>query len=251
MEYTINKLAKLAGITTRALRHYDKIGLLKPNRINSSGYRIYGRNELNLLQQILLYRELGVSLEDIKAIISSPDFDGVIALENHLSTLLEKRNQINLLIANVEKTILAAKGEITMSDREKFEGFKQNLIDGNEQKYGAEIRKKYGDEVIDKSNEKLRGMSEEDYNESEKIRLEFEEALKTAFEQGDPLDESAQKAYELHKKWLCYFYDGYSKEYHKGLAEMYVADERFRANYDKIAPSCTEFLREAIHSYCR
>ncbi|MGO0806770.1 MerR family transcriptional regulator, partial [Clostridioides difficile] len=75
MEYTVQKLSKLAGISTRTLRYYDEIGLLKPLKINSSGYRIYGQNEVNKLQQILFYRELGINLENIKNIINSPNFD--------------------------------------------------------------------------------------------------------------------------------------------------------------------------------
>jgi len=105
MEYTVQNLGKLAGISTRTLRYYDEIGILKPARINSSGYRIYGQAELDRLQQILFYRELGVSLIDIKNIINEPSFDGINALIEHRLKLLEKRKQIDLLIANVEKTI--------------------------------------------------------------------------------------------------------------------------------------------------
>ena len=125
MEYTINKLAKVAGVTTRTLRFYDEIGLLAPARISSNGYRIYGKKEIDRLQYILFYRELGVSLEEIKNILESKDFDGLAALESHLSALLARRKQLDLLIANVEKTISAAKGEIIMSDDEKFQGFKK------------------------------------------------------------------------------------------------------------------------------
>ena len=250
MEYTINKLAKTAGVTTRTLRHYDKIGLLKPSRINSSGYRIYTRREIDLLQQILFYRELGVNLEDIKAIMSSPNFDSIAALESHLTALLDKRNQINTLIANVRKSILAAKGESVMADNEKFEGFKQKLVDVNERQYGAEIRERYGNAAVDGTNKKLMGMSEGDYNKSEKLRLEFEETIKTAFEQGSPASETAQRACDLHRQWLCCFYDGYCKEYHTGLAEMYVRDERFKAHYERIAVGIAEFLRDAVYIYC-
>ena len=137
-----------------------------------------------------------------------------------------------------------------MSDNEKFEGFKQTLINENEQKYGKEIREKYGDKIVDESNAKIKGLTQEQYNECERLRLAMEEALKAAIETGNPAGESAQKACDLHRQWLCVVYPKYSKEYHMGLGEMYVADERFRANYDKIAPGCTEFLRDAINIYC-
>lgn len=80
MEYSINKLAKLAGVSTRTLRYYDEIGLLSPERISSNGYRVYGQKEVDLLQQILFYRELGVSLDEIKNIVWSKDYDGIAAL---------------------------------------------------------------------------------------------------------------------------------------------------------------------------
>ena len=152
MEYTIQKLSRLAGVSTRTLRYYDEIELLKPARISSSGYRIYGKEEVDKLQQILFYRELGVSLDSIKNIITSPSFDGVVALKEHREKLLEKRKQLDLLITNVDKTISLTEGRIKMSDEEKFEGFKQKIIDDNEKKYGKEIRKKYGNDVIHKSN---------------------------------------------------------------------------------------------------
>ena len=137
-----------------------------------------------------------------------------------------------------------------MSDHEKFEGFKQTLIAENEQTFGAEIRAKYGDDLIDESNAKLKGLTQAQYDEGEHLRIAFEDTLKSAFERGDPAGTLAQEACELHKQWLCVYYPRYSKEYHMGLGEMYVADERFRAHYDKLAPGCAAFLRDAIHVYC-
>lgn len=251
MEYTVNKMSKLAGVSTRTLRYYDEINLLKPARVTASGYRIYGSEEVDALQQILFYREFGLSLDDISRIMSSRDFDREKALEGHLSELIHKRKRLDVLIDNVSKTISAAKGEIVMADKEKFVGFIQGIIDENEEKYGVEIREKYGGQVMDESNARLKGMSKEQYEEGERLRVAFEETLKAAYDTGDPAGELAQKACELHKQWLCVFYPRYSKEYHKGLGEMYVADDRFRANYDKLAPLCTEFLRDAIYIYCK
>ena len=115
-------------------RYYDEIGILKPAKINSSGYRIYGQAEVDRLQQILFYRELGVSLENIKEIVTSPTFDGARALREHRAKLLEKREQLDLLIVNVDKTIALTEGRIEMSNQEKFAGFKQKMIDDNEKK---------------------------------------------------------------------------------------------------------------------
>lgn len=250
MEYSINQLAKMSGVTARTLRYYDEIGLLHPRRVSSNGYRIYGKTEIDRLQQILFYRELGVELAEIGRVLDTQDFDGVAALESHRAALLAKRERINALISNVERSIIAMKGDLVMTDREKFDGFKQGLIDENERRYGDEIREKYGDAAVDSSNAKVKAMSKEQYEKGEAIRLEFEENLKAAFEIGDPAGELAQRACDLHRQWLCIFAPMYNKEYHMALGEMYVGDERFRANYDKLAPGCTEFLRDALNIYC-
>ena len=249
MEYTVQKLGQMAGVSTRTLRYYDEIGILKPARINSSGYRIYGQAEVDRLQQILFYRELGVSLDSIKDIVKAPSFDGTKALREHREKLLEKRAQLDLLIANVEKTIASTEGRIKMSDREKFEGFKQKLIEDNEKKYGKEIRKKYGEETVAKSNNKLKNMTQEEYDAVTKLAEEQLSTLAAAFKAGDPAGELAQKAADLHKKWLTFYWDDYSKEAHAGLAQMYVDDERFKAYYDKEQPGTAEFLRDAILIY--
>lgn len=249
MEYTVQKLAKLTGVTSRTLRYYDEIGILKPARINSSGYRIYGQAEVDKLQQILFYRELDVDLESIKKIVNSPSFDDIKALKEHREKLLTKRDQLDLLIASVNKTLAVREGRMTMSDKEKFEAFKQKLINENEKKYGEEIRAKYGDEQIDKSNKKLKGITEAQYAEVEKLGEEVLDVLNEAFLTGDPASELAQKAADLHRQWLSYFWDSYTKEAHVGVAQMYVDDERFTAYYDKKNPGAAEFLRDAVLIY--
>ena len=249
MEYTVQKLSQIAGVSTRTLRYYDEIGILKPARINSSGYRIYGHQEVNKLQQILFFKELGVNLENIKEIITSPNFDSTAALKEHREKLLAKRNQLDMLIANVDRTIAHAEGRIMMIDKEKFEGFKEKLINDNEVKYGNEIRKKYGDNTINASNEKFRNMTKEQYDEYEKLDKEVIETLKSAFATKNPASELAQKAADLHRTWLSYSWVSYSKEAHAGLVQMYVADERFTQYYDKYQPGLAAFLRDAVLIY--
>ena len=112
MEYTVSELAKLAGITSRTLRYYDEIGLLSSKRMSSNGYRIYGQKEVDRLQQILFYRELGIPLDEVGRILSDKDFDDLFALQDHLDALLEKRKQLDLLIANV-KTLLKQKEKLS------------------------------------------------------------------------------------------------------------------------------------------
>ena len=249
MEYTVQKLGKMAGISTRTLRYYDEIGILKPARINSSGYRIYGQAEVDQLQQILFYRELGVSLESIKDLVTAPSFDGAKALKEHREKLLVKREQLDLLISNVDKSIAVTEGRITMMDKEKFEGFKQKLVDDNEAKYGKEVREKYGEDTVNNSNHKVKGMSQAQYEEVTGLEVELNDTLQAAFKTGDPAGELAQKAADIHRQWLSFYWDSYTKEAHVGVAQMYVDDERFTAYYDKKQPGTAEFLRDAILFY--
>lgn len=136
-----------------------------------------------------------------------------------------------------------------MSDQEKFAGFKKKMVEENERKYGQEARERWGDEAVDASNKKLLNMTEEQYNELEKLTEKLNETLKKAMATGDPASELAQRTAELHKEWLCFFWKEYSKEAHAGLATMYVEDERFKAYYDRIQEGAAEFLRDAIHIY--
>lgn len=249
MEYTVQKLSKLAGISPRTIRYYDEFGILKPARINSSGYRIYGQAEVDRLQQIMFYRELGVDLETIKEIITSDTFDATAALKSHYEELLARKRQLELLIKNVEKTIEYQEGRRFMMDKDKFEGFKKNLIDENERKYGKEIREKYGEETVNASNAKLMNMTQEQYEEFEKLTKDVIDTLKDAYATGDPAGELAQKAADLHRQWLSYTWKEYSKEAHAGVAQMYVDDERFTKYYDQHQPGLAKFLRDAVLIY--
>jgi DNA-binding transcriptional MerR regulator len=250
MEYTIQKLGELAGVSTRTLRYYDEIGILKPARINSSGYRIYGSSEVDRLQQILFYKELGISLIQIKQILSSPAFDEVKALREHHGKLLEKKAQLDMIITNVEKTLAAKEGRIKMTDREKFEGFKQELIKDNEKRYGEEIREKYGDETVERSNRYFKNMSKEEYSRMTNLSEEIKTTLANAFKTGDPAGELAQKVAEMHKQWITLCWGGaYSKEGHAVLAQLYVDDERFTAYYDEKQTGTAKFLRDAIYVF--
>lgn len=249
MEYTIKMLSVLAGVSTRTLRYYDEIDILKPARINSSGYRIYGEREVDRLQQILFYRELGIGLDSIKEIISAPNFNEINALKEHYIELLARKQQLDLLIENVEKTISSKEGRNKMSDKEKFEGFKKKLVEDNEKKFGKEIREKYGEEQVKKSNNQFMNMTEDQYKEIESLGKRILETLKEAFKTENPAGELAQEAARLHAEWITFCWGTYNKEAHANLTQMYVDDERFRAYYDKDQPGCAEFLRDAVKIY--
>ena len=249
MKYTITELAKMSGVSTRTLRFYHEIGLLVPTEQNAAGYRTYHEEEVNKLQQILFYRELGVNLRDIKNILEAPEFDGLVALKNHRKELLERKKQLDRLLDNVTNTIYSQERRIIMKDNEKFKGFKKSLIEENEKKYGSELREKYSSKTIYESNQKLMNMSEEDYNSMEDLGNRILEQLKIAFATKDPSSQEAQILADMHKRWLTFSWPTYTKEAHRGIAEMYVYDERFKEYYDKVQPGGAEFLRDAILVY--
>jgi DNA-binding transcriptional MerR regulator len=254
MEYTVDKLARLSGVTTRTLRYYDAIGLLKPDHIDTNGYRKYGQAQVDTLQQILLFRELGVNLAKIKNIIHAPLFDRAAALDSHLLALTQKKDKLEILIKNVSRTIHSMKGNDYMKDEEKFTGLKQKMIQDNETQYGKEIREKFGDTVIEASNAKMAGMSAEQWQRQAKLSAEILTTLQAAMATGDPAGELAQKACDLHRQWLCMFWpEGiYSKAAHRALGETYVADPRFTAYYGSGAgPGAAEFLNQALMIYTR
>lgn len=248
MEYTIHQLADLAGISTRTLRYYDQIHLLPVTRADQSGYRIYGEKEVDTLQQILFLKELGFELGKIAEMISTPSFHYLSAMEDHLHMLRQKEQQLQKLICTIEKTIQKEKGETIMTDQEKFEGFKQEIIQENERKYGKEIRERYGDQAIEESNRKIRNLSEEGYQKMTALSDQILEKLNTAVGSREDYKSGTGKEIALlHKEWLSFTWSHYSAEAHRGLSDMYIKDPRFTAWYDKEIPGCAQFLRDAIH----
>ncbi|MEI5992939.1 MerR family transcriptional regulator [Candidatus Enterococcus mansonii] len=252
MDYTIKKVAELSGISTRTLRYYDEIDLLKPAHINSSGYRIYSTKELDRLQQILFYRSLDMKLDDIQKLLSTPDFDPQHALQAHYQQLLKKRQQIDQLILTVEKTLRYQKGEIKMTDTEKFIGFKQAKLKQNEERYGKEIREKYGEEQVASSNKQFLNLSETDFANMETAENEMFEVLKIVMATADFKSSEAKKVFDIHKEWLSYTSPSYSPEMHRGLGQMYVGDARFAAYYnDRAGIGAAEALNQVIQQFAK
>lgn len=250
MEYTVKALAELAGVTPRTLRWYDQKGLLKPRRTTEAGYRLYGPREVDRLQAILFYKELGLELEAVREILDAPDFDRVAALQSHLAELVARRRRLDALILTVEKTIDEAKGGTPMSDKEKFEAFKRRAVEANEEQYGKEVREKYGDETIDGANGKFLSMTEKEHGEWKALEAEILSALAAAVRSGeDPAGAEGRRIAELHRRWLSHTWTAYTPQAHRGVAELYTADERFTAYYDQEVPGCAAFLCQAVRAY--
>ena len=250
MEYTIKALADLAGVTPRALRWYDQEGLLRPLRTTEAGYRLYGPREVDRLQDILFYRELGLELSAIRRILDDPAFDRQAALQSHLRELEARRDRLDGLILTVRKIIDETQGGEKMSDKEKFEAFKRHAVETNERRYGKEIREKYGDEAMDRANASILALTEEEHGRWKALGEEIRAALVRAVQAGeDPAGEEGQHVAALHRRWLSYSWEAYTPQAHAGLGQLYTADERFTAYYDQEVPGCAAFLRDAILIY--
>ena len=247
MEYSIQELSRLSGVTTRTLRWYDQIGLLKPSRVAESGYRYYGGAEVDRLQDILYYRALGVELARIKECLDDPSFDRLAALRNHLAALEAERERLEQLIRSVKDTIGAEERNEIMNDEQKFEAFKQRAVAHNEEVYGAEIRSKYGDQEVDEANAAVMNLTQAQYQEWTNLGREIQERLEAAVQAGtSPESEAGREITALHRRWLTITGTPYDPAKHRGIAELYVMDERFTGYYDKQVPGCARFLRDAI-----
>ena len=254
MEYTVQQLSDLSGVSPRTLRYYHQIGLLIPAYVGGNGYRYYGRAQVDRLQQILFYRELGLPLEQIGAILEDPAFDRARALEDHLQALTARRERLDQMIRTLRHTIREGKGDCIMQDTERFEGLRHQLLEENEARYGQEARETYGQETVEASLRKMKGLTQEQWARGEELNQEIAQALRAAMAQGDPAGKKAQTLCRLHRDWLTLFWPqgAYSKEAHRGLGALYAADERFRAYYEEAAgPGAADFLCRALEEYCR
>ena len=250
MEYSIQELSRMAGISTRTLRYYDETGLLKPARVTQAGYRYYGTPEVDRLQQILYYRERGFQLHTIQKILQDRDFDKLRAMEDHLAALKQRQAETAALIRTVEQTIRHMKGECQMADREKFKALKKSLVQGNEIKFGAEARAKYGDAQVDAANQNMMGLSEEDFARWQALEQQILQELEAAVQAGQSADsETGKHLAQLHRDWLRFTLPGYTPAQHKGIAALYVADERFRQYYDRRIPGCAQWLSDAVQHW--
>lgn len=251
MKYTIKELSLIANISTRTLRYYDQIDLLKPNHINKSNYRIYTSLEVDILQQILFYKELGMSLKSISSIINSNNFDKLASLNNHYKKLESKQKKIGLLLKNINKTISNIKGENNMSDKEKFEGFKNQIIKENTDKYGDELNDKYGIEYIKEANQKYKNLSKYQMNEQNELSNKINKLLVKAVKSNDIHSDTSFELCKSHQLWIKSYWPTYTKESHMTLVEMYLTDARFKKYYENIIPGGTLFLRNSMQVYLK
>ncbi|WP_099974055.1 MerR family transcriptional regulator [Lactobacillus terrae] len=229
IKYSINELAKLAGISTRTLRYYDQIDLLKPSEKSAAGYRYYDENQVDKLQEILFYRELNFKLSEIIKIQSDGHLNRSEILNEQKDLLIEERNKYDQLIQLIDQTINSEEGGTKMTDQQKFEAFKKGAIKENTEKYGSELTEKYSSEEIDESNRKFMNLSEEDYRKMSEVE---EEMIKYLIEYDKTkTPELAEQIYLKHQQWLKFTMPNYTPAIYRAIVEMYINDSRFSDYY--------------------
>ncbi|MFX3636781.1 MAG: MerR family transcriptional regulator [Candidatus Pristimantibacillus sp.] len=250
VEVKVNEAAKLAGVSVRTLHYYDKIGLLKPNAVGENGYRLYSEDDFIRLQQILFFKELDFSLEEIKNILDNPHFDRKSALITHRQLLVEKQQRLKKIIGSVDKTIQSIEGGTMMSKQEMFEPFDRQKIKEHQKRYEQEVKEKYGDsDAYKQSNRKTAGYKEKDWQQIQGEMIDIYRRIAAVMSKGAGDEEVQQAVGEWRQHITSHYYDC-TPEIFRGLGDMYVSDPRFTSFIDKEQEGLVAFLREAMHEYC-
>ncbi len=248
MNYTVNELSKLAGVSVRTLHHYDEIGLLRPASHTEAGYRQYGPAELKRLQQVLFFKELDFSLDAIRAILDSPGFDEAKALRQHRTLLLKRRDRLDKLLETVDKTLQTFKGGNIMQDKDYFENFDMTEIEEQQKKYAKEVDQKYpGWQQRDKTKRYGKREWAEVMQKGGQIQTDLAELMAAGREPADP---AVQAVIDRHFHYIDDSFYDCSLEVYEGLSNLYVDDQRFTENIDKMKPGLADFQSRAMKVYC-
>jgi DNA-binding transcriptional MerR regulator len=246
MSHTVGSVARLAGVTVRTLHHYDEIGLLTPSGRSDAGYRRYGDADLERLQQILFYRELGFGLDDIKTVMTDGGADPSAHLARQHAMLLDRIGRLERMAAAVEKALEARTMGISLTADERFEVFGGFDADA----HAAEAEERWGDsDAFRDSKRRTAGYTKADWQRMKEESAVPIDALVAAMRAGRAADSlEAMDAAEQHRQHISSWFYDCTSEIHVGLGDMYVADPRFAATYESVAPGLATYLRDAIRA---
>jgi DNA-binding transcriptional MerR regulator len=244
VSYPIGQVAGFAGITVRTLHHYDEIGLLVPGERSTAGHRRYGDADLDRLQRILFYRELGFPLDEVAVLLDDPDADPRAHLRRQHDLLTARIEKLQKMAAAVEHAMEARRMGINLTPEERFEVFG----DKDPDQYAEEAEARWGGtHSYAESQRRVARYTKDDWKRIQAEVAAWGEAYAALMEAGEPpTSERAIELAEAHRQHIDkWFFDCHVKV-HQGLAEMYVSDERFRAFYESLHPGLPEHLKEAI-----
>jgi DNA-binding transcriptional MerR regulator len=242
----VGEVAALAGITVRALHHYDRIGLLSPSERTAAGYRRYTPADLDRLHRVLVYRELGFSLEEVATLLDDPDADPAAHLRRQHRLLRERVERAQAMVAAVEKELEAQQMGISLTPEERFEVFGEN----DPAQYADEVEERWGDsDAYRESRRRTASYRKEDWlqikAEGEDVERRFAEAMAAGIPADDP---RAMDVAEAHRRHIGRWFYDCPPAMHAGLGRMYVEDERFAAHYEQIAPGLAEYVSTAVQA---
>ncbi|MXM66294.1 MerR family transcriptional regulator [Streptomyces sp. HUCO-GS316] len=247
MSYSVGQVAGFAGVTVRTLHHYDDIGLLAPSERSHAGHRRYNDADLDRLQQILFYRELGFPLEEVAALLddqAAGRADPRAHLRRQHELLTARIEKLQKMAAAVEHAMEARTMGINLTPEERFEVFG----DQNPEQYAQEAEQRWGGtEAYAESQRRVARYTKDDWKRLQAEAAAWGERYAALVDAGEPPSgDAATDLAEEHRQHICTWFYACSYELHTGLAEMYVADERFKAHYDAVRPGLAEHLKEAI-----
>ena len=252
-DHTVSEVAVMAGVSVRTLHHYHQIGLLHPAYVGENGYRYYGRKELLRLQQILIHRELGISLSDIGRILDAPDFDRLTALKNQRECIAEEAVRSAAMLRTIDRTIAELEGDRAMNDAELYSG----IVDPKKQEeYEAWLEEKYGPESRDHiktSRRKMENLTQSARDAMMAELKDIEQSLAAAFRDGiAPEARSLDPLIKRHYEWVIASWGQEAPmSSYAGLADTYLAHPDFVARYDRIQTGFAEFLATAMRNWAR
>lgn len=242
----VGDVARLAGVSVRTLHYYEEIGLLRPSRDDASGYRVYTDEDLERLQQVLFYRELGFDLDRIKTIMNAADFDRREALLEQRRLLAAKVARLQATLQLVDKTLAAIQGGYRMTKDEMFEVF--GGFDPTQ--YEAEARARWGrTEAYKESTRRAQTYTKADWQRFAAEQQAVHDAIVALIDAGvPPTDVRAMDAVERHRLLIDTWFYPCSRQFHAELAKMYVTDERFRKTYEDMRTGMARYLHDAIQA---
>jgi DNA-binding transcriptional MerR regulator len=238
---TVGEVADLAHVTVRTLHHYDELGLLSPSERSETGYRLYSYDDLARLQAILIWRALGFSLAEIESLLDDPGYDPISALERQRELVGREIDRLGAVAAAVDAALAARRNGTPIEEKQMFDGFDPAL-------YEDEARERWGHtEAYKESTRRTRSYGEEEWLQIRRESSDIVGELVAAMRAGEPADGPAARALaERHRDHISRWFYPCSPAMHRGLAEMYVADERFTRTYEREAEGLAAYFHHAI-----
>lgn len=244
MSYTVGEVARFAGVTVRTLHHYDEVGLLSPSGRTAAGYRQYGDDDLERLQQILCYRELGFGLVDIAVILDDPRADPIDHLRRQHALLTDRVGRLQEMAAVLKKTMEARKMGISINPDEMFDVFGED----DPTQYADEAEQRWRNtDAYKQSQRRISSYSKDDWVQIKAEGAAAEQRLVASLQAGAAADsEEAMDAAEAHRLQIDRWFYECSHDMHRALGEMYLADPRFTEHYEKLVPGLAAYVQTAI-----